>query len=119
MAKVNSNLELPIPRAIAERSGHPPGGSVVKALDWQGRTFVFREPITLRFEVIGDLWTCECHAFGLLAHGPSRATAAASLAEDFADYWDLIAMADDAALAPDALRLKAKLIGSVAAILPA
>jgi hypothetical protein len=86
-----------------------PTFTITKELQFGKRRFLLREPIEVRVNYEGGVWTHEAPALAILAYAENRVDSLNSFCMDFADRWDCIACEDDERLTGDARQVKRKL----------
>ena len=86
-----------------------PTFTITKELQFGNRRFLLREPIEVRVNYEGGVWTHEAPALAIHAFAENRIDSLNSFCMDFADRWDHIAREDDQNLTGDARQVKRKL----------
>ncbi len=86
-----------------------PTFTITKELQFGNRRFLLREPIEVRVNYEGGVWTHEAPALAIHAFAENRIDSLNSFCMDFADRWDHVAREDDQNLTGEARQVKRKL----------
>jgi len=85
-----------------------PTFTITKELQF-GNRFLLREPIEVRVNYEGGVWTHEAPALAIHAFAENRIDSLNSFCMDFADRWGHVAREDDQNLTGEARQVKRKL----------